>query len=50
MGHRRRSSVRLINGYRDWENAQLDGDVVFRRPDASSGLGWIEEAKTMSLR
>ena len=36
------STVRLINAYRDWENEQLDGDVVFTPTPIASRTGLFD--------
>ena len=43
------STVRLINSYRDWENEQLDGDVVFTpTPIVRAPACSIRRARTTS--
>ena len=36
------STIRLINNYRDWENEQLDGDVVFTPTPVASRTGTFD--------
>ena len=36
------STIRLINAYRDWENEQLDGDVVFTPTPIASRTGLFD--------